>query len=136
MENLSTTIDWVFKAIIGVFFLGVTVWAVRGWISAKTEEHKASEQPITLGELDEHCLREHGKMERGLQAEIAHVKELIEKDLEHGGKKFDLIFGEIKEIRKEFQGSIKEIKEEFTGALENMGDNISEAISKVNGGPG
>jgi len=133
MENLSVAIDWVFKAIIGVLFLGVTIWAIRGWIEAKTETHKPSDQAVTLDELNKHCIREQVKMEKELKTEIGHVRELIEKDLEHGRKKFDLLFGGIKEIREDFNSSIKVTKEDFTMALSKMGDKITEAISSVNG---
>ena len=64
-----------------------SMWLFRGFIMAKIANivpRKASDQFITMGELNAHCPTQHGR-------EVGHLKELIETKFDHGSKQFDEI---------------------------------------------
>ncbi len=88
--------DLLFKLIIVVLVSGLALWAVRGLIMERTKKRRATDQFLTVGELHLHCKEQHMLLKQESQKDLVHVRELIEKDLEHGR-------GEFVEIKKELE---------------------------------
>ena len=63
------------------FLIGIVAWSLKGWISEKIMKRRASDQLISLGELDLYCRRKHDSEKIYREAEIKHLRELLEKDL-------------------------------------------------------
>lgn len=93
-------LDWIIRGLVGAGFIGLTLWAVKGWLTEKTKMHKGSEQPVTFGELQVHCVKEHQKLDTLLSEKLKTVEKVTKVNLAHGAKKFKAIEDEQKEQRK------------------------------------
>ena len=88
--------ELLFKYILGSVVIGLAVWAIRSLIMERTKKRRATDQFLTVGELHLHCKEQHMLLKQESQKDLVHVRELIEKDLEHGR-------GEFVEIKKELE---------------------------------
>lgn len=96
------------------FFVGAIVWSLKGWISEKLIKRRASDQLISLGELDIYCRRKHDSDALFREAEIKHLKELLGKDLGFNASKLksleasvSILNGLLGDINKEILLGIK-----------------------------
>ena len=65
-----------------ISFLGrVLFWSLRSLLLEKTMKRRASDQYVSLGELDLYCRRRHDTDKTMRELEIGHLKELLGKDL-------------------------------------------------------
>lgn len=81
-----------------IVVFALLIWALKGFIMERTKRVKASEQYLTLEEIkklfddiEDGCEGKHGILEKAMSKDIKHLKELIEKDLDHGVKEFEAI---------------------------------------------
>lgn len=63
------------------FLGGILFWSLRSLLLEKTMKRRASDQYVSLGELDLYCRRKHDTDKIVRELEIAHLKELLGKDL-------------------------------------------------------
>ena len=63
------------------FLGGVLFWSLRTLFLEKTMKRRASDQYVSLGELDLYCRRKHDTDKAIRELEITHLKELLGKDL-------------------------------------------------------
>jgi len=87
--------DWIVRIIV----LGLLAWALKGLIMERTKKIRASDQYLTLAEIEANCEKEQDKMRKEFCGKIDHAVSLIEKDLEHGQTKFKEISKEIKDVK-------------------------------------
>lgn len=63
------------------FLGGVLFWSLRTLFLEKTMKRRASDQYVSLGELDLYCRRRHDTDKTIRELENTHLKELLGKDL-------------------------------------------------------
>jgi hypothetical protein len=63
------------------FLGGILFWSLRSLLLEKTMKRRASDQYVSLGELDLYCRRRHDTDKTMRELEIGHLKELLGKDL-------------------------------------------------------
>lgn len=63
------------------FLGGILFWSLRSLFLEKTMKRRASDQYVSLGELDLYCRRRHDTDKTIRDLETEHLKELLGKDL-------------------------------------------------------
>lgn len=63
------------------FFGGILFWSLRTLFLEKTMKRRASDQYVSLGELDLYCRRKHDTDKAIRELELKHLREILEKDL-------------------------------------------------------
>jgi len=109
---MDDMLNWIFR--LGV--VGIAIWAIKGYINEKAK------RVITLSELDVRCTKCREQIAKERDTEMSHVKELIEKDLEHGRKRFDDI--------ERAQEAAKQAQEKTMQAIVELSMQI-KALQKV-----
>lgn len=54
-----------------------TTAIVKSYIGERTKARRPTDQPVTLGEMRDHCEVEHTKIGEEVRREIVHVRELV-----------------------------------------------------------
>ncbi|MCK5615102.1 hypothetical protein KAR91_75260 [Candidatus Pacearchaeota archaeon] len=78
-----------FKIILPMvtFLVGIAAWSLKGWVTERLVKRRATDQLITLGELDVYCRRKHDSEKIYRESEIKHLRESLEKDLQHNSSR-------------------------------------------------
>ncbi len=97
---MALTIDPISERLL-ILFGGMMLWSVKGYITEKTRTRRATDQPVTMGEMESHCEKEHLKITEDVTKEITHVKQLVQVDLDHGKKRFDQLDTAVQGIHTE-----------------------------------
>jgi len=97
---MNAILDPVFKIVV----LALLVWTLKGYIMEKTLKRRATDQAVTLGELQAFCKEKHGQFKEESSVEIGHVAQLIEKELEHGRARFISIETKIQSVETKMDG--------------------------------
>lgn len=71
------------------FMGGIVFWSLRALIVEKTMKRRATDQYVSLGELDVYCRRKHDTDNIIKELELKHLKELLEKDLNANTKRLE-----------------------------------------------
>ena len=108
-----------FKIILPMFtFLtGIAAWGLKGWITERLIKRRATDQTVTLGELDVYCRRKHDSEKIYRESEIKHLRELLEKDLQHNSSRLE---------------KLESVISGYGGILKNISKSI-EALAKKEG---
>ncbi len=81
---------WIPRILI-VVVGGLVFWTLRAYLTERTKRTKASEQYMTVEEINVHCGDEHETIGKEWKTEIQHLREIVEKEFGHGSKKFEEI---------------------------------------------
>ena len=123
----ATYVQWATLAGMG----GLAIYSLKGYIKERTKSRRASDLPVTMGEMNTRFEKENEKTGGIVKLEISHVRELVEKDLAHGKERFDRIDSQIGDMGREMKA--------HGLALSAIGTDIKEfakAAATRNGGSG
>jgi len=70
---MEMTLDWAFRLLV----IGVAVWAVKGFITARTARIEVSKQYLSVGELDTRCDKYKESILKEVGVEMDHIAETI-----------------------------------------------------------
>lgn len=71
------------------FIGGILFWSLKTILTEKTMKRRATDQYVSLGELDVYCRRKHDTDNIIKELELKHLKELLEKDLNANTKRLE-----------------------------------------------
>ncbi len=96
---MEITLDWAFRLLV----IGVAVWAVKGFITTRTAKVMASDQYLSVGELDTRCERYKESILKEVGIEMNHIAETIKGDLKRGQERFGKVDEKLDGLTKKQQ---------------------------------
>lgn len=97
---MNVILDPAFKVVV----LALLAWALKGYIMEKTAKRRATDQSVTLGELQGFCKEKHVQVAKDVNGEIIHVSQMLEKDLEHGRGRFTVLEENLRAVEVKMGG--------------------------------
>lgn len=106
--------DRILLLVVGAL-IGLSLWAVKGYINSRTGKIKFKEQYMTVGEIEEMCDKNHKQVRIRFEDQIIHLRETIDAKLEQGEKEFERLRIDMKEIHDLLRDLPKEVAKEVKG---------------------